>query len=58
MDITEGGTSIPYWMEDPFIRKEYEDTLQENGVPSRMKPEWYVTPPEHEGFAESRRRCG
>ena len=20
MDITEGGTSIPYWMEDPFVR--------------------------------------
>ena len=27
MDIPEGGTAIPYWMEDPFIRREYEATL-------------------------------
>ena len=42
MDITEGGTSIPYWMEDPFIRKEYEATLARAGVESRMEPAWYV----------------
>jgi hypothetical protein len=44
MDIPEGGTSIPYWMEDPFIRSEYETTLARNGVPTRMDPGWYVPP--------------
>ena len=31
MDITEGGSAIPYWMEDPFIAKEYTETLKRNG---------------------------
>jgi hypothetical protein len=44
MDIPEGGTSIPYWMEDPYIRKEYGDTLDKSGVPNRMDPGWYVAP--------------
>ena len=38
MDITEGGTSIPYHLEDPFIRKEYEETLAREGVASKMEP--------------------
>ena len=37
----EGGSSIPYWMEDPFIRREYEETLRRNGADNRMKPEFY-----------------
>ncbi len=41
MDIPEGGTSIPYWMEDAFIRKEYEATLQRLGATNRMRPEFY-----------------
>ncbi|MBO0758927.1 MAG: hypothetical protein J2P54_24025, partial [Bradyrhizobiaceae bacterium] len=41
MDITEGGSSIPYWMEDPFIAKEYRETLEREGVSNRMKPEFY-----------------
>jgi len=41
MDITEGGTSIPYWMEDPFLRKEYEATLQRLGAANRMNPQFY-----------------
>jgi hypothetical protein len=41
MDITEGGSSIPYWMEDPYIRKEYESMLAKNGVQNRMNPEFY-----------------
>ncbi|HTP82303.1 MAG TPA: cupin, partial [Alphaproteobacteria bacterium] len=41
MDVDEGGTAIPYSMEDPFIRKEYEATLAREGVPSRMDPDWY-----------------
>lgn len=42
MDITEGGTSIPYDLEDPFIREEYEATLALEGVSSRMEPELYA----------------
>jgi hypothetical protein len=41
MDIPEGGTAIPYWMEDPLIRAEYEAKLKAEGVPSRMEPEFY-----------------
>jgi len=41
MDITEGGTSIPYHLEDPFIRNEYEATLAREGVSSRMEPSLY-----------------
>lgn len=44
IDVNEGGTAIPYWMEDPFIREEYEATLKQNGVECRMKPEWYEKP--------------
>ena len=41
MDITEGGTNIPYWMEDPEVKKDWESMLEKEGVPSRMKPEFY-----------------
>jgi len=41
IDINQGGTAIPYWMEDPYIRAEYEGTLAANGVKSRMDPAWY-----------------
>src|SRR5882724_9937939 len=41
MDIPEGGSSIPYWMEDPFISAEYEAKLKAEGVPSRMEREFY-----------------
>ncbi|WP_271899085.1 cupin domain-containing protein [Candidatus Phyllobacterium onerii] len=44
IDVNEGGTAIPYWMEDPYIRTEYEEKLNRNGVEIRMKPEWYVKP--------------
>ena len=44
MDITEGGTSIPYWMEDPHLRREYEADLQAHGIASRMDPALYVKP--------------
>lgn len=44
MDITEGGTSIPYWMEDPFIRQEFEATLEAAGGKTRMDPEFYLEP--------------
>jgi quercetin dioxygenase-like cupin family protein len=41
MDIPEGGSAIPYWMEDPYIKKEYEEKLKREGVENRMKPEYY-----------------
>ena len=44
LEIQEGGTAIPYWMEDPYIRNEYEATLKENGVPCRMDAKWYAKP--------------
>ena len=42
IDLDEGGTAIPYWMEDPFIRKEYAETLTRAGVENRMDPAWYL----------------
>jgi quercetin dioxygenase-like cupin family protein len=44
MDVTEGGTSVPYWMEDPHLRQEYEADLRANGIASRMDPALYVRP--------------
>lgn len=43
-DLHEGGTAIPYWMEDPHLRKEYEAELKASGVESRMKPELFEQP--------------
>jgi len=44
MDITEGGTSIPYWMEDPYLREEFERCIAENGGKTRMEPALYERP--------------
>jgi hypothetical protein len=44
IDINQGGTAIPYWMEDPYIRDEYEATLRADGIETRMDPAWYVKP--------------
>jgi quercetin dioxygenase-like cupin family protein len=41
MDIPEGGSAIPYWMEDPAVKKEWEGQLAKEGTPVRMKPEYY-----------------
>jgi len=41
IDITEGGTALPYWMEDPAIRKEYNETLKKEGVENRMEDKFY-----------------
>mgnify|MGYP003337454136 CR=1 FL=1 len=41
MDIPEGGSAIPYWMEDPFIAQEYNATLEKNGAVNRMDPQFY-----------------
>ncbi len=42
IDIRDGGSAIPYDEEDPYIRKEFEETLKKNGATSRMDPEIYV----------------
>jgi hypothetical protein len=44
IDVTDGGTAIPYWLEDPFLREEYEATLIRNGVRSRMDASLYEAP--------------
>ena len=44
MDITEGGTSIPYWMEDKRLRVEFEKTIGADGGTSRMAPDLYEKP--------------
>ena len=41
----KGGSAIGYHQEDPAIRKEFEATLKREGLPSRMKPEFYERPP-------------
>ena len=33
---------MPYWMEDPFIKQEYDATLAAQGIENRMDPAWYV----------------
>ena len=44
MDVTEGGTSVPYWMEDSHLRQEYETDLRANGIASRMDSKLYEKP--------------
>ena len=44
MDVNEGGTAIPYWMEDPRLRAEFEAHIAENGGTSRMDPALYEKP--------------
>ena len=39
--IKDGGTAIPYNEEDPFLRKEFEETLANEGAKSRMEPDLY-----------------
>ena len=41
MDINEGGTAIPYWMEDPYIARSTTRRWTKNGVENRMNPEYY-----------------
>jgi quercetin dioxygenase-like cupin family protein len=41
IDLPDGGTAIPYWMEDPFLRKEYAETLEREGVENRMEEKFY-----------------
>jgi quercetin dioxygenase-like cupin family protein len=41
MDVDKGGNAIPYRLEDPFIREEFEMRLKQEGVPSRMDAKFY-----------------
>ena len=54
IDLDKGGTAIPYWMEDPYLRKEFEETLKKNDVQCRMDPKWYVQPNTDKSEAEKR----
>jgi quercetin dioxygenase-like cupin family protein len=44
-DIDKGGAAIPYHLEDPAIRAEYEETLRREGAATRMDPRLYDGPP-------------
>ena len=44
IDLKEGGTAVPYYDEDPFLRREYEETLKQAGVVSRMEESLYRKP--------------
>ncbi|MGQ0568035.1 MAG: cupin, partial [Armatimonadota bacterium] len=44
MHMEEGGNAIPYWDEDPYIRKEWEATLRQEGGISRMDDAFYRPP--------------
>ncbi|HEX9444493.1 MAG TPA: cupin domain-containing protein [Candidatus Binatia bacterium] len=44
IDIKDGGTAIPYYDEDPYLRKEYVETLKNEGVASRMDDALYRKP--------------
>ena len=42
IDVNQGGTAIPYWMEDPFMRDEYEACSQ--GASKTGWTRWYEQP--------------
>ena len=52
-DISEGGKSIPYDEEDPFIRADYEAALHAAGANSRMEDWLYRRPEEGERRASN-----
>jgi mannose-6-phosphate isomerase-like protein (cupin superfamily) len=41
MDIPEGGTAIPYYMEDPYLREEFAEKLRAEGAENRMESQFY-----------------
>ena len=41
IDLSKGGSAIPYSQEDPRIRREFEETLQREGVAGRMDERFY-----------------
>jgi quercetin dioxygenase-like cupin family protein len=45
IDIDKGGNAIPYYLEDPFLRTEFEERMAREGAVSRMEPRLYEGPP-------------
>ncbi|MGH2400924.1 MAG: cupin, partial [bacterium] len=45
MNLEEGGSSIPYWDEDPYVRTDYVAALRREGVELRMDESFYRRPP-------------
>jgi hypothetical protein len=45
IDLSKGGSAIPYHQEDPSIRQEFTEALKREGVACRMNPEFYERPP-------------
>jgi hypothetical protein len=41
-EITDGGRAIPYHLEDPFLRKHFEERLKENNGRFDMPEEVYT----------------
>ena len=58
MDLNEGGSAIPYWDEDPYIRAEYEATIRREGIASRMDDAFYARPAADALSAGARGRDG
>jgi quercetin dioxygenase-like cupin family protein len=46
IDLSKGGTAIPYHQEDPFIRNNFRATLEREGVTPRMDDKLYRPPTE------------
>jgi quercetin dioxygenase-like cupin family protein len=44
LNFKEGGTLIEHWEEDPFVRKDFEDTVRRNGVESKMDDSLFRPP--------------
>jgi hypothetical protein len=44
IDLKKGGAAIPYYEEDPAIRREFEERLAGEGLTSRMEPSRYEPP--------------
>lgn len=44
IDLRDGGTAVPYDIEDPYLRKEFEETLAQEGGKSRMEESLYTRP--------------
>jgi hypothetical protein len=42
MDVNQGGLAIPYYMEDPYLRKLFEEKLAAEGAKLTMPPEVYT----------------
>ena len=45
IDIDKGGNAIPYHVEDPFLRTEFEEQMAREGAASRMEARLYEGPP-------------